>query len=217
MMLARIFNYINTENDGWLWRAWQLLLGWGCVGFIYGLSDALQGQGVVLAETWMDRLIPFDAVGIWMYTTFFLLIPMTYFVADSARVLWLRKAMQCCALASGVIFLACPTTLHYPEIVGDGVSVRFLRFLASSDSSQNCLPSLHGGLTLLCVWAWQDGRFRLRSLFAIVWGVLICFSIIQLRRHVSIDLGAGLLCGMLSGAVCLRGSSVVVKSGNLAI
>lgn len=216
-MWSRLLSYTRAEHNGWQWRLWQLLLGWGCVGIAYGLCEVLQGPGATLTETWIDLQIPFNPAGIWMYTTFFLLIPLTYFIADAARVLWLRKAMQCAALVSGVIFLACPTTLHYPPIAGDDINVYFLQLLLTVDSSQNCLPSLHGCLTLLCVWALQDFRFKLRSLIAIVWGVLICYSIIELRRHISIDLGAGLVCGLLCGAACLRSPVVSMEDRNLAI
>jgi membrane-associated phospholipid phosphatase len=71
--------------------------------------------------------------------------------------------------------------------------------LQAADSAQNCLPSLHGALTLLCVWALCDKRHLLRSTLAVVLGVAICYAIIALRRHVSIDLAAGLAVGVAGG------------------
>ncbi|MFC5475106.1 inositol phosphorylceramide synthase [Paraherbaspirillum soli] len=186
-----------------LWpRLRQMLLGWGCVGVAYTLGSLWQGHAMVLPETALDRMIPFNPVGVWFYLSFFVLIPVTYLVAEFDRLRWLTAAMQVCAVVSGIFFIAWPTTLHYPSISGDGLSVALLRLLSAADSSHNCLPSLHGALTLLCVWALVDARCWLRSIFAVVCGLCICFSIIQLRRHISIDLGAGLLTGLMSGWLC---------------
>ena len=108
--------------------------------------------------------------------------------------------MALSALACGVVFLLYPTTLAYPP-VGDGNawSTQALRMLQSADSTQNCLPSLHGALTLLCVWALYDKRHLLRSVLAVALGVAICYAIIALRRHVSIDLAVGLAVGIAGG------------------
>ena len=135
-------------------RLLHLLAGWGSVGLVYFSSDLLQGQGVLLPETAIDRAIAYSDAAIWLYLSFFILIPYAYLVADAARVRWLARAMALSALICGVVFLLYPTTLAYPP-VGDGSawSTQVLRMLQAADSTQNCLPSLHGALTLLCVWA----------------------------------------------------------------
>lgn len=181
-------------------RLLHLLAGWGSVGLVYFSSDVLQGQGVLLPETAIDRAIPYTDAAIWLYLSFFILIPYAYLAADAARVRWLARAMALSALACGVVFLLYPTTLAYPP-VGDGSawSTQALRMLQSADSTQNCLPSLHGALTLLCVWALCDKRHLLRSALAALLGVAICYAIIALRRHVSIDLAAGLAVGIAGG------------------
>lgn len=187
-----------------LFRLRHLIIGWGSVGLVYALTGLFQGQGAMLPETALDRMIRFNPAGIWMYLSFFALIPYTYFSADAARVLWLRRSMQLSALFCGLVFFMWPTTLHYPPVLGDGISESLLRLLQAGDSTQNCLPSLHGALTLLCVWALLDGRRILRSILALLCGVGIGISIIQLRRHVSIDLAAGLAAGLACGWICLR-------------
>ena len=181
-------------------RLLHLLAGWGSVGLVYFSSDLLQGQGVLLPETALDRAIAYTDAAIWLYLSFFVLIPYTYLAADAARVRWLARAMALSALMCGVVFLLYPTTLAYPP-VGDGSawSTQALRMLQAADSTQNCLPSLHGALTLLCVWALCDRRHRLRSALAVALGVAICYAIIALRRHVSIDLAAGLAVGVAGG------------------
>ena len=183
-------------------RLFYLLAGWGSVGLVYFSSDLLQGQGMLLPETLIDRAIAYSDAAIWLYLSFFILIPYTYLVATPPRVRWLARAMAISALICGLVFLLYPTTLAYPP-VGDGMgwSTQMLRLLQTMDSTQNCLPSLHGALTLLCVWALVDRAWPVRSVLAVVLGLGICYAIIALRRHVSIDLGAGLLVGLAGGAL----------------
>ena len=181
-------------------RLLHLLAGWGSVGLVYFSCDLLQGQGVLLPETALDRAIAYSDTAIWLYLSFFILIPYAYLVADAARVRWLARAMALSALACGVVFLLYPTTLAYPPVgEGNAWSTQLLRQLQAADSAQNCLPSLHGALTLLCVWALCDKRHLLRSVLTVLLGVAICYAIIALRRHVSIDLAAGLFVGIAGG------------------
>ncbi len=183
-------------------RLLYLLAGWGSVGLVYFSSDLLQGQGVILPETVIDRAIAYSDAAIWLYLSFFILIPYTYLVVSPARVRWLARAMAVSALVCGVVFLLYPTTLAYPP-VGDGMgwSTQVLRMLQTMDSTQNCLPSLHGALTLLCAWALFERDRPIRSALAVLLTLGICYAIIALRRHVSIDLGAGLLVGLAGGAL----------------
>ena len=189
-----------------LTRLFYLLAGWGSVGLVYFSSDWLQGQGAllphILPETLIDRAIAYSDAAIWLYLSFFILIPYTYLVATPQRVRWLARAMAVSALICGFVFLLYPTTLAYPP-VGDGTgwSTQLLRMLQAVDSTQNCLPSLHGALTLLCAWALFERERPMRSVLAVLLTLGICYAIIALRRHVSIDLGAGLLVGLAGGAL----------------
>jgi len=191
-------------------RLLYLLAGWGSVGLVYFSSDLLQGQGVILPETVIDRAIAYSDAAIWLYLSFFILIPYTYLVVSPARVRWLARAMAVSALVCGVVFLLYPTTLAYPPVGnGMGWSTQVLRVLQTMDSTQNCLPSLHGALTLLCAWALFERERPIRSALAVLLTLGICYAIIALRRHVSIDLGAGLLVGLAGGALAkMRVSSV---------
>lgn len=182
-------------------RVRAMLAGWGSVGVVYLLSHLLQGPGHVLHETMLDRMIPFNAMAVWPYLSFFVLVPMAFLATDATRVPWLTRAMQGCALVCGCIFILWPTTLYYPDMAGHGLSGATLRALAALDSGQNCFPSLHAALTLLSVWALLDRRRPWRSLIALACGAAICYSIIALRRHLAIDLTGGLAVGLAIGGV----------------
>lgn len=181
-------------------RLLHLLAGWGSVGLVYFSSDLLQGQGVLLPETALDRAIAYSDSAIWLYLSFFILIPYAYLVAQPHRVRWLARAMALSALMCGVVFLLYPTTLAYPPVgEGSAWSTQMLRLLQAADSTQNCLPSLHGALTLLCVWVLAECERPLRSALVVLLGLGIAYAIIALRRHVSIDLAGGLLVGLAGG------------------
>ncbi len=181
------------------WRC--LLLGWGSVGAVYSLSTALAGQlgaATVLTETAPDRWLAFNPAAIWVYLMFFGLIPYAYAVVRADRLRALQHAMQASALLSGAVFLVWPTTLAYPLATGEGVSLALLRLLLVADTPYNCLPSLHGALTLLCLVVLSE-RQRLWHTAA-VWllGAGICVSVVVLRRHLSADLAAGLAVAVAS-------------------
>ncbi|KAA9000149.1 inositol phosphorylceramide synthase [Affinibrenneria salicis] len=181
-----------------------MLYGWGAVGVVYHLSARLQGPGTLLPDGWIDRLIPFSPTGIWLYLSFFLIVPLAYLSCPPARLNWLRRSMQLTALAAGGVYLLWPTTLHYPPVNGDSLSARLLLRLTAIDSPQNCLPSLHMALTTLAVWALFERRRPLRSGVYLCWAIAIAFSILQLRRHLFIDLLTGGILAAIIGLFCLR-------------
>lgn len=178
-----------------------LLLGWGTVGMVYGLGALLATHlavPTVLPESALDRWLPFNPAGIWAYVMFFALVPYAYAVVRAERLRRLQHAMQASALLSGAVFMAWPTTLHYPVALGDGASLALLRLLLVVDTPYHCLPSLHGALTGLCLLALTERQRPWHS--AAVWlvGASICVSVIVLRRHLSVDLAAGLAVGWAS-------------------
>lgn len=185
-----------------------MLLGWGSVGLAYTTGRLLPGTPTHLDETAIDRLVTFNPAGVWLYLSFFLMVPLAFLTADANRVRYLTRSMQLCALVSGVIFVVWPTTLHYPAIPTDRASASLLRALAESDSSQNCFPSLHGALTLLCVTALCQRCRPGASLFAVLWGLGIGWSVIQTRRHIAIDLGAGVVLGIVSAWLIASSSHI---------
>ncbi|MCD4486330.1 phosphatase PAP2 family protein [Chromobacterium vaccinii] len=189
-------------------RLRHMLLGWASVGCAYSLGSLWPRRAIVLPELAVDRWIPFNPAAIWLYASFFLIVPAAYLFASPGRLLWLQRAMQWCALAAGAAFLLWPTTLAYPPIVGDGGHAEALRFFLRFDTPHNCLPSLHGALTALAAWALWDGVRRWRSWLALAWALAILFSVIQLRRHLFIDLSAGVALGLLCGLLAARPDTV---------
>jgi len=186
-------------------RLWCLLTGWGSVGVVYNLTDTLQRPGTVLSPSWIDLMIPFSPAAIWLYLSFFLVIPLAYFTCPPARLRWLRNAMVVTALCSGAVYLLWPTTMLYPTFVADSsLSAKMLAHLIRVDSAQNCLPSLHMALTALAVWAMSRRAHPLRSGLYVLWYLAIGFSILQLRRHLFVDLLSGTALALGVGALLWR-------------
>lgn len=185
-----------------LLRIKQMLFGWGSVGIVYTICDRLQGEGYRLTPLSIDTLIPFSPSAVWLYLSFFLIVPLGYLLTPRSHLPWLTRAMQLSALGAGMVYLLWPTTMAYPPLVGNGVSSWLLGWLVYVDSSQNCFPSLHAALTILAVWAISARRRRWITAASVVWALAIAFSILQLRRHLFIDLVGGTLlawgCGWLA-------------------
>lgn len=185
-------------------RLKQMLLGWGTVGVIYSFCDRLQGEGHPLTAWVVDRAIPFSSSAVWLYLSFFLIVPAGYLLVPLSRLRWLARAMQLSALGAGVIYLLWPTTMHYPPLAYDGASSVVLGWLIEIDSSQNCFPSLHAALTILAVVAIAArGRFFITAA-SVLWALAIAFSILQLRRHLFIDLLGGALLAWGSGWLAMH-------------
>ncbi|TGB69239.1 inositol phosphorylceramide synthase [Escherichia sp. E4930] len=185
-----------------LLRLKQMLLGWGTVGVIYNFSDYLQGQGYQLTPSVIDNLIAFSPSAVWLYLSFFLIVPLGYLSIPLCHLRWLARAMQLSALVAGLFYLLWPTTMQYPPFVQSGISTGALNGLIAIDSSQNCFPSLHAALTLLAVWAIAKKGNRWLTLMSVVWAIAIAFSILQLRRHLFIDLVGGALLASICGWIC---------------
>jgi hypothetical protein len=69
-----------------IYRLWQMLFGWGFVGLVYSISDRWQGPGYQLTPSWIDRMIPFSPQAIWLYLSFFLIIPLCYLLCPLSRI-----------------------------------------------------------------------------------------------------------------------------------
>lgn len=188
----------EAASGTWSNRFKQMVFGWGMVAVVYFSVGYLDNTPVVLSELWLDKQLTFTPHAVWAYLSFFLFIPYTYFTVNKDRLLRLRYSMQISAVVAGVIFYVLPTQLNFPVVEGDGVSVALLQLLMKVDSTQNCLPSLHASLSLICVLALWDNKRLLRSLLSLVVGAVISVSIVKLRRHLSIDLGAGLFLGAVA-------------------
>ncbi len=204
-------------NTPMMFRLWHMLLGWGSVGLIYTLTDHLQSTGQVMTPSPLDRMIAFTPHAIWLYLSFFVVVPLGYLMTPLDRVRWLSRAMRLTALGAGTVYLLWPTTMVYPVDGGTTLSSTLLAALTYVDSTQNCLPSLHMALMVLAVWGISAARRSVRTAVFIVWVAAIAYSILQLRRHLFIDVVSGAVLALVAGMLvdALGRSRPVALKGNM--
>lgn len=181
-----------------LYRLFCGLIGWGTVGIVYQFTGDFHTEANLLTPSWIDNAIPYSVQGIWFYLSFFLFIPLGYRLCPRQSVLKLMVAMQLCALFSGSVYLLYPTTMNYPINGGLDSASYLLSQLIAVDSPHNLLPSLHVSLTALALYALWSQQYKLRNGLFLLWAIMICFSVLQLRRHLFIDLISGIIVAGLS-------------------
>jgi len=180
-------------------RLLYLVTGWGSVGAAYAFGTRYAGHAAVLPTLALDGAIGHHPAAIYCYLSFFLFVPFAYGQAPAVRLPWLTLAMQGCALVAAITFALWPTTAA-PLPSG---APPLAHWLAGMDTPANCMPSLHGALSVLCAWALLHGRRPFQSALATAWALLICWSAVALRRHLVVDLTAGMFLGVLCGAALL--------------
>ena len=184
-----------------IYRLKYLLIGWGTVGLIYESSSLLQGKATILYPSIVDRLVAFTPHAIWPYLSFFLIIPLSFLYAPVSRVRWMSLSFILTSSIAGLIYISFPTTMLNPIDYGTSISSQLLSHLITVDTTNNCLPSLHIALTMIVVYGYLNNKNRFTSILFILWGIIICFSILQLGRHLFIDLITGALLAIISGLV----------------
>lgn len=145
-----------------------------------------------------DAWIAFTPHAIWLYLSFFPLIWWAFLKAPGAvaRCLtWLIPGMSSLA---AVLFWLYPTRIEQAQQCdASSLSNLVCAMLQRIDTPLNCLPSLHAAISVLCVAAlWQGASRWMRSVY-LGWAVLICWSAVALRQHLSLDIFAGLVLGGL--------------------
>jgi len=174
----------------------EMFLGWGTVALVYFSLGWYSPTAVVIPELWLDQQLSFTPSALWLYLSFFILIPVTYFKVHADDLLHLRYAMQISAIISGLFFLFLPSQLVYPQYTDNGISSQWLALLVAFDTHQNCFPSLHASLTTICVMMLVNKQRLFRSMIMVLFGIAIGVSIIKLRRHLTIDVGGGVVVGV---------------------
>jgi membrane-associated phospholipid phosphatase len=176
-------------------RFLPMLIGWCVVGLIYGTTRFIPGEKWIIPETWLDQQIPFDTQAVWLYLSFFLVVPFAFWRSPMPRVRVMMWAIILSAIISGVFFIFLPSSLDYPQASGENLSDKIFHCLLWIDTQQNCFPSLHASITLICLLGlWQKNHIVV-NIFYLAVSLAIGYSIIQLRRHLSLDVGAGILLG----------------------
>lgn len=178
-------------------RLLYLLIGWLPSCLIYIATGFVRGNTWIIPETQIDQFIPFSPYGIWLYLFFYVYIPYTFLTVNESKVKRMSFVFVLTACISGIIFFYLPSSIIFPDFKIDGISASILNFVSENDTEQNCFPSMHGSLITICTLANWDRTNKVRSCGCILLTILMYYSIIAVRRHVFIDLAAGILLALV--------------------
>lgn len=149
----------------------------------------------VVPETWLDRLIPFQAWTLAPYASLWLYVSLVPALAPDRREL-LRFGLGALALAviGLAVFLFKPTVVAAPEI--DWSLHPGFAFLKQTDATGNACPSLHAAFAVFCaLWLARLlpglGAGRLAQALNLAWAALIVVSTLGTKQHVALDALAG--------------------------
>lgn len=185
-------------------RFFYLLIGWLSSCIIYVATGAVTRNAWIIPESAVENYIPYSPYGIWLYISFYIYIPYTFFTAEASKIKLLSWVFIISGIISGILFLLVPTSMVFPDYKTDGISAFVLNFIAENDTPQNCFPSMHGSLITICTLANWNRKRKIRSYACVLLVILMYYSIIQVRRHLFIDLMAGAGLGVLVWVICSR-------------
>lgn len=173
-----------------------LLASLPCI-LVYSLAGLMKSPTWIIPETRIDQLIPFNPHGIWLYLFFYVYISFTFLTVKAFQIKRTSFVFLFTAISSGILFICFPTRVIFPDFEVNGTSAALLNFISENDTERNCFPSMHASLITICTLANWDKTHQRRSFVFLLLTLLMYYSIIAVRRHVFIDLAAGILIALV--------------------
>lgn len=149
-------------------------------------------------ETALDRALPFAAPFVLFYVLAFVQWGISYILIarDSKELCYHFAIGNICAKAICLFFfLAFPTTLTRPEVIGTDLCSRLVQLIYAVDAPVNLFPSIH----CLESWACIRAAFSLKNsnlaykIFSIVMSLGVFASTLLIKQHVIVDVFGGIL------------------------
>lgn len=175
------------------------------VGFLPWLNP------YVIQENSIDKIIGFYSSAIYLYISFFFYIYLSFLITKKEEVMELSILIPVSAFLASILYYIFPTTIiGVNQVFTSDIVTNFLySIMNKNDTHMNCLPSLHGAISVICgYYLIKNSKSYLIKLCYVVWGLAICWSAIAIRQHLSLDI----ITGMLYGSVIL-----VFKNGIIRI
>jgi membrane-associated phospholipid phosphatase len=162
----------------------------------------------VMPVTVLDRLISFQPLAFYVYITLWIYVSLPPALLASRRELYGYGMVMAAMCLTGLgIFYFWPTTVPVPDV--DWARYPGMEFLKNLDAAGNACPSLHVA-TAVFSGLWLH---RLLRRFGAPWWMLlvngawcagIVYSTLAVRQHVTVDVLAGLVLGVLAASLSLR-------------
>ncbi|MHB1232699.1 MAG: phosphatase PAP2 family protein [Burkholderiales bacterium] len=177
------------------------------VAYFYVLKAPIY-PATVMPVTALDRLIGFQPLALPLYLSLWVYVSLPPALLATRRELYgYGLAMAATCLAGLIIFYFWPTVV--PASLIDWARYPGVDFLKNMDASGNACPSLHVA-TAVFSGIWLHHLLRRFSApswihgFNWLWCIGIVYAALATRQHVSIDVLAGLMLGILAAYLSLR-------------
>jgi membrane-associated phospholipid phosphatase len=145
-----------------------------------------------------ELAIPFVPEMIYVYASLLVLLLVPAFILTRAEMFALVRALVAALFSSAAVYLLLPAELGFvrPDHV-PGYNAVF-QALYALDIPHNLVPSLHVAASILLIAAlWRAlPPARIRA-GLVLWGVLLCASVLLVHQHHLLDVATGLLLGYL--------------------
>lgn len=158
----------------------------------------------------LDAWVPFAPAWVWAYASLFALVPLSVLLSTTrAEVAAFGRALVWLCVPSFVAFALFPSAGPRPA---EAHAAAEIGWLVTVDTPANAFPSLHAGLTVLCLLHARRvcgaqlaaPRRALWDAASLAWGVAIAFGALASKQHWAVDLAAGGSLGGLAYALAAR-------------
>jgi membrane-associated phospholipid phosphatase len=156
-----------------------------------GAITAMRDSPLRLYADW-ELSIPFWPFMIVPYLSMFVLFLMPVLQLDVGELRDLVRRLVVASLIGGIVFLALPAQLGFPEHSDAGIWQGLYDGIYRIDNRFNMVPSFHVIYTASILLAFIEvATPRLRRLY-LTWLVVVCASTVLTHRHHLTDVAAGL-------------------------
>ncbi len=163
-------------------------------------------------STWLDPLVPYLPVFIWIYIGAYLQWAVGYITIGRGERNFAHDIFAGELIAKGITllcFLIIPTLIVRNPVPGNGISSELVRWMYRVDAADNLFPSVHCLESWICfrgVCLRGDTSRTFRTLMLIS-TILICASTVMVRQHVLVDIPGGILVAEIGLALSRRFSA----------
>lgn len=164
----------------------------------YAFSRCIQGEAHLLGNV-IDEAIMFNVYAIIPYSLwYFMLVIVPYYLYKKDKNNFIKYIISylLVTIIANIIFVAYPTTVIRPGVLGITYIEKFANFIFKIDTPiVNCFPSLHCAISML--WILYVDTSSKTSLLSKILTTFICVCIMAstliIKQHVVIDAISGII------------------------
>lgn len=167
--------------------------------FYWALNNS--SRGVYDVTTDLDRALPFLEIFIIPYMTlwFFLAFCFVYLCFKNREVYYKSMiTLSICFVIAFITYYFFQTTVARPEVTGNNIFSKLVKFTYGSDEPYNCMPSIHVITAYIAMKGMNLTKTsKFITYFTNIQGALIIVSTQFVKQHVILDIFSALfICDM---------------------